>query len=473
MRQPIEASKEKTKQSRGRDSGYDIEVESPAGKRSLIIGLTWPALAESILASLVSMADMIMVASLGAYAIGAVGLVTQPRFVMLASFMALNVGSTAMVSRFKGARDRENANLVLNQSLVMALGITLLLCLVMFFGGEALVRFLAGRNISEDMIQGAISYLRVQVYGFPTLSLTFTINAVLRGVGNTRASFYNNLASNLVNIFFNYCLIGGNLGFPALGVTGASIATVMGQTVALGMALYHVLRGKEFVHMKFKEIFKIHFSMLGRIINIGLPALLEQLIMRVGVILFTKIATFLGDHPFAAHVITMNIQQISFMTGMAFGTAATTLVGQCLGRKRPDLARLYVKMTLDLSFIVSIVIVFLLFFGGKFFTSFFTNDVELVRLSANMLKIIALAAPFSNARFVYLAALRGAGDSRYAAVVAFVGVLLLRPLISFILVMILHLGLAGVWIALCSDGVICFLISRKRFLGSKWETIKV
>ena len=460
----------------GRGSSIDIEVESPAARRSLIVGLAWPALAESILASVVSMADMIMVSSLGAYAIGAVGLVTQPRFVMLASFMALNIGSTAMVSRFKGARDRENANLVLHQSMLMTLGITVLLCLAMFIGGETLVRFLAGKNISENMIQGALSYLRIQVYGFPTLSLTFTINAVLRGVGNTRASFYNNLVSNLVNIFFNYCLIGGNLGFPAWGVAGASIATVMGQCAALGMAFWVALSGKEYIHLEFKKLLRFNFSMMRRIAKIGIPALVEQLIMRIGVMLFTIVVTSLGDHSYAAHMVAMNIQQLSFTTGMAFGTAATTLVGQCLGRVRSDLAMLYVKMTQNLSYIVSIVVALLLLFGGEFLSSFYSKDRELVLLAANMLKIIALLNPFSNARFVYLAALRGAGDSRFAAVVTFVGVLLVRPILSVILVMPqfpFRIGLTGVWIALSSDGVICYFLARKRFLKGEWASIKV
>ena len=460
----------------GRGAVPDIEVDSLSGKRSLIISLTWPALAESILASLVSMADMIMVASLGAYAIGAVGLVTQPRFVMLASFMALNVGSTAMVSRFKGARDRDNANLVFYQSLLMTLGITFILCLIMLAGGESLIRFLAGSNISEEMIHGARSYLLIQIYGFPTLSLTFTINAVLRGVGNTRAAFYNNTVSNLVNIFFNYCLIGGNFGFPALGVAGASIATVIGQCAALGMALFVVLFGREFVRLDFRKLFRINFPMMKRILNIGVPALIEQVIMRTGVMLYTKIVTSLGDHPYAGHMIAMNIQQLSFTTGMAFGTAATTLVGQCLGRLRADLARLYIKMTQNLSYIVSFIVAILLFFGGELICSFYSDDRELVHLAANMLKIIALVNPVSNARFVYVASLRGAGDSRFAAVITFIGVLLVRPIISFILVFPpfpFQLGLAGVWVALSSDAVVCYFLSRMRFLRGKWETIKV
>jgi putative MATE family efflux protein len=458
------------------DRQIDIEIESKAGKRALIIGLTWPALAESILASLVSMVDMMMVASLGSFAISAVGLVTQPRFVMLAAFMALGVGSTAMVSRFKGAKDAENANMVLNQSLVMTVGITAILCLGMLFGGEALIRFLAGKNISEETIQGALSYLRIQVYGFPVLSLTFTINGVLRGVGNTKAAFYNNTASNLVNVFFNYCLIGGNFGFPAMGVAGASLATVIGQCVALGMALSRVLGNKEFVHIELKKLFHVEIPIIGRILNIGVPALVEQLIMRVGMMFFTIIVTSLGDRSYAAHMIAMNIQQLSFTTGMAFGAAATTLTGQSLGRRRPDLARLYIKMTQNLSYLVSGLVALLLFFGGDLIGSLYSDDRELIHLAGNMLKIIALSNPIGNARFVYTSALRGAGDSRFAAVITFVGVLLIRPFISLVLIvpaLPFRIGLAGVWIALCSDGLVCFALSRFRFKQGRWENIKV
>ncbi|MDR2747258.1 MAG: MATE family efflux transporter [Treponema sp.] len=461
-----------------KDTGgqLDIETESRAEKRTLIVGLTWPALAESILASLVSMVDMMMVASLGSYAINAVGLVTQPRFVMLAAFMALSVGSTAMVSRFKGARDPDSANMALNQSLIMTAGITALLCLGMFFGGESLIRFLAGKNISEETVQGALSYLRIQVYGFPTLSITFTINAVLRGAGNTRAAFYNNTAANLVNVFFNYCLIGGNLGFPAMGVAGASLATVIGQCAAMGMALMRVLGGKEFVRLEIKKLFHADLSVIGRILNIGIPALIEQLILRVGMMFFTLIVTSLGDRSYAAHMIAMNIQQLSFTTGMAFGAAATTLMGQSLGRGRPDLARLYIKMTQQMSYLVSGLVAVLLFFGGGLIGSLYSGDSELIRLAANMLKIIALANPISNARFVYTAALRGAGDSRFAAVITFVGVLLIRPLLSLVLIvphLPFQIGLAGVWVALSSDGIACFVLSRSRFMRGKWETIKV
>jgi Na+-driven multidrug efflux pump len=161
---------------------------------------------------------------------------------------------------------------------------------------------------------------------------------------------------------------------------------------------------------------------------------------------------------------------------MSFGAAATTLVGQCLGRVRADLAKVYVKMTQNLSYIVAIFVALLLFFGGEFIASLYTEDKELAHLAANMLKIIALINPVSNARFVYVSALRGAGDSRFAAVITFVGVLVIRPIISIILVLPqlpFQLGLAGIWIALSSDGVVCYFLSRARFRKGKWAGIKV
>jgi len=451
----------------------DIEVESKKERRKLIIALTWPSLAENFLSSLMSMADMIMVGGLGAYAISAIGLATQPKFIMMAAFMAMGVGTTALVARFKGARDLDSANNTLRQSLLLNVILTVIVCGVMVFMAEPLIRWIAGGELSEQTIREGITYFKIQVYGFPTMSLTFTINAALRGAGNTRAAFFNTSAANIVNVALNYCLINGAFGFPRLEVVGASIATVIGQFVGLLMAIYAAVWGGNYVSLKIKERWRFDFSMVKRIFNIGVPALVEQVIMRVGMLWFTTIVTALGDLSYAAHMVAMNIQQLSFTTGMAFGTAATTLMGQSLGRKRPDLARIYVKMTQNLSYIVSIAIALVLFFGGSLLSGLYTDDAVIIALAAAMLKIVAVVNPISNARLVYVSALRGAGDARFMAVITFIGVLLVRPLMSLLLINVFHFGLHGVWVALVSDSLVCFIIAGIRYRGGKWAEIQV
>jgi len=455
------------------DQQIDIEVEGKGQRLKLIVSLTWPALAENFLVSVMSMFDMMMVGELGEYAINAVGLITQPRFIMMAAFMAMSTGTTALVARCKGAHDEKGANLALQQSMIISAVMTVAVCIAMIFFCEPLLRWIGGDGLSEKTILEGIKYFKIQIYGFPTLALTFSINASLRGAGNTRPTFYNNSVANIVKVTLNYFLITGRYGFPRLEVAGASIATVIGQTVGLAMALYVAMRGKQYVQLSFKERWHVDFTMIRRVVHIGLPALVEQVIMRVGSLWFTTIVAALGEISFAAHMVAMNLQQISFMTGMSFGVAATTLVGQSLGRKRADLARAYVRMTQNLGIIVSVIVSVILFTCGRLLTGLYTTDTVIIILAADMLKIIAVSNPLSNARFVYISALRGAGDARYMAVITFVGVLLVRPLLSLFLTSAFDMGLSGIWIALVSDGVICYVMSLLRYRAGKWESIKV
>ena len=451
----------------------DIEIEGSGDRTKLILQLMWPALAENLLSTFVSMADTMMVSSLGTAAISAVGLVTQPRFIMLSAFMALGTGATALVARAKGRGDVKEANQVLRQSLILAAVVIAVLCTAMIIWCEPLIRFIAGANISEETIQYALDYFRIQVYGFPTLALTFIMNACLRGAGNTRAAFYSNSASNIVNIIFNYLLINGHFGFPKLGVAGASIATVMGQVVALGFCTYLLMNGKQYITLRHQGKLRADMNMIGRISRIGFPALLDQVVMRVGMMLFTLIATSLGDDPYAAHIIAMNIQSMSFTTGMSFGVAATTLTGQCLGRKRVDLAQWYVRRTLHMGAILSVLVALVLFFFGGALASLYSSVPVIIGYAGTVLKIVALSNVISNSRFVYNSALRGAGDARFTAKSTFLGILVARPLVASVLVYVFHLGLVGVWIALISDAVLCYILGAHRWKSGHWATIKV
>ena len=454
----------------------DIETQSSRERLLLILMLTWPALAENVLATLVSIADTMMVSVLGTSAVSAVGLVTQPRFIMLSAFMALGIGSTAIIARCKGAGRQDEANHALSQSVVLSVMILIVLCIVMRICALPLIRFIAGNGISETAIMQAYDYLVIQIYGFPFLGLTFIINACLRGAGNTRAAFYSNTVANLVNIVLNYCLIEGHFGFPRMEVAGASLATVIGQIAAFIIALCLVLGKSQYIHLKIRSLLRIDINMLGRIVKIGIPAAIEQIILRVGMMLFTLIATSLGDIQYSSHIIAMNIQSLSFTTGMSFGTAATTITGQCLGRKRKDLAGDYIKITQRIGYIASFVISIILFVFGDNIASFYDipeNKAQVIKAVAMVLQIVAIVNPISNARFVYNSALRGAGDSRYTAFTTTAGILVTRPIIAALLVYIFDWGLVGLWIALSSDAIVCYILGKIRWHKGTWANIKV
>ena len=451
----------------------DIETSNIGERFRLILMLALPALAENLLSTFVSMVDTMMVSGYSSLAVAAVGLVTQPRMVILSIFMSLGVSCTALISRARGRGNQEQANRILMQTLLLTGAVALVLTGAMTWLDRPFLLLLSGQDLSAQVLDMASIYFRIQIYSIPLIGFTYVINAALRGVGNTHIAFYTNAIANVVNIFFNYCLISGNLGFPEMGVAGASLATVIGQSAALCGSLFVLIRGKDFIRLSKPSAPIIDRPLIRSMSSVAIPALFEQLIMRVGMMLFTRIATSLGDLDYSVHIIAMNIQSLSVTTGIAFGIASSTLTGQSLGRRNTDCARKLIRQTQVINLAVSVVISCVLLLCGRFLASLYSADAYVQENAAHVLGIVALSNPLSNARFVYNYALRGAGDSRYTAVSTTLGILIARPLLAAIFVYGLHMNLVGLWLALVSDAVICGILGMVRWHSSHWEKIKL
>lgn len=436
-----------------------------------VVRIAWPSFVELTLTQLASMADMMMVGQLGPWAITSVGLTAQPKFLMMTMFMAMNVGATALVARHKGEGDRKKANIVLRQALLLTFVLSAVASIIGFVFSKQMVWFM-GAPDTETLAGGTI-YLKIQMAGFVFLALTSTITATLRGVGDSRTAMVYNLISNAVNVVFNYLLIYGHFGFPRMEVAGASLATVIGQCVAFVMAVTVVMRGKRYLHLRIKEGFKPHMKTLKSIFNIGIPAMIEQFVMRIGMIVYSKTVASLGNVAFATHQVCMNIQAMSFMNGQAFAVSATSLVGQSLGKKRPDMAQAYSSRTRRIGMTISIFLALVFFFLGKYIVALYSNDISVIEQGARILMFVALIQPFQSSQFILAGALRGAGDTRATAVIMFITVLLVRPGLALFTIKVLGWGLEGAWMALLSDQLLRSLLVLLRYNSGRWKSVKV
>lgn len=451
---------------------------SPLNRTVLTIAA--PAVVELVLTSATSLADTVMVGKLGAFAISSVGLTTQPRFIMLATFIALNVGTTALVARFKGQGNKSDAEAVTTQAIILAFFMALILTIPgVLFARQAVLFMGAG----PDTVDAAAGYFRILMFGFVPTVLPIAISALLRGVGDTKISMRYNLTANLANIVFNYLLIYGKFGFPKLGVAGAAIATVLGNTLACGMAFRAIL-GRPFRQpgKAASEFIELHFTrrncapnlpMLKRIFRIGLPSAAEQLALRVGLLIYTITITALGTDVFAAHQITLTILNLSFVNGQAFGIAATSLTGQALGRGDLEGAKTASAACQKIGAIISTAMGLLMFLFRKPLVMLFTTQPSIVALGASVMILAALIQPFQSSFQIYAGALRGAGDSLYPAISLAVGILGIRPSLSLLLVHVWQFGLFGAWLALAFDQMVRFALIAARYRKGKWVHIKV
>ncbi len=432
-----------------------------------VVRIAWPSFVELILTQLASMVDLMMVGQLGAWALTAVGLTTQPKFMMMTMIMAMNVGATAMVARYKGAGEPEKANKILRQALLLTFALAAVSSVIGYIFSEPLVAFMGAQD--QQSLEGGTIYLQIQFLGFIFMALTSTVTATLRGVGDSRTAMIYNLIANGVNVVGNYLLIYGKFGFPEMGVAGASLATVIGQFVAFVIAFAIILRGKGYLHLSFRDSWKPDWTAMGDIFRIGLPAMLEQAVMRCGMIIYSKTVAGLGTVAFATHQVCMNIQSLTFMNGNAFAVSATSLMGQSLGKKRPDMAQAYVKRTQRLGMMVSIFIALCCFFFGGLIITLYNDDPEIVNIGSQILKMVALIQPLQSSQFILAGALRGAGDTKATAVITFITVLLVRPATAIFTINVLEWGLYGAWVAMIADQLLRTGFVFGRFNSGKWK----
>ena len=445
--------------------------------RSDILTIALPSLVELVLTSLTSMADQIMVGrlpgQLGVQALSAVGLCMNPKFILMTALMAINTGTTAVVARYRGMGNQEKANQTFKQSLIFNIFLSAIMMVIGVVFARELIGLIAGNGISETTVEYAVTYFRIQMYGFIPLMMTNTVTSTLRAIGDSKMPMVYNTIANVVNLFFNYGLIYGKLGMPEMDVAGASLATVIGQCVAFVIAMYIMLSKKRYVYLDFKEKTGYNKTIMSNVLGIGLPSMLEQLCLRIGIIIYSRIVASLGDIAYATHMVCMNIQSLTFMSGMAFQNSATTLVGQSLGRRRLDMADNYTRMTRNISFWISCIIgVVLALFGGQI-VNIYNSTPEIVEMGGKLLAIVAITQPFQSSQFVTTGALRGAGDTKYPAVVIFICTLIVRSALGYIFVVQLDMGLVGAWFAIVVDQLLKTAMIFARYNTGKWRFFKL
>lgn len=446
--------------------------ELPSGKSVLqyTLRVAWPSMLESFLVSLVGLIDSLMVSSLGSYAIAAVGLTNQPKFIFLAVFLSLNVAVSAIVARRKGEGDRESANRVLMQAIMLVGIFTVILSIIGVVFARDIMK-MAGAE--ADTIEYATIYFQIIVGGMIFNVISMVINAAQRGIGNTKIAMYTNITSNLVNVVFNYLLIGGNFGFPKLGVAGAAIATVIGTVCACVMSILSLRKRENFVSLSCFKNWRFEKRTMKSIANLGSSTLAEQLFLRVGFMIFAIIVAKLGTNAFAAHQIGMNLLSISFSIGDGLSVACVAMVGQSLGKKRPDLAKIYGASCQIVGLMGSFLLFLVFLFFGRGLFELFSNEKEILDVSVTLSLLISVIVFLQISQVIYSGCLRGGGDTKFVAFVSLISVTIFRPISAWVFCYPVGWGLIGVWIGLVIDQTLRFLMTSIRFKGGKWTKIRI
>ncbi len=446
-------------------------LPSRADTRKKIFLLAWPAIVENLLHTVVGIVDTAMVGRLGASSLAAVGLGNQISQVGLTLFVALATGSTALVARHIGANEPEEASDVARQSLVLGVLISGSVMLAFFFGARGLLGLLF-RSSEANVLGMATSYVRVVSLAIILNYFLIVINAILRAVGDTKTPMRITALVNLINIIGNAIFIYGIGPIPALGVTGAAIGTAVAQACG-GIIALRVLFKNPVLRVRITDSFTPDRVIIKRIANIGIPAGVEQSMMRVAQLVYTMIVSSLGTIAYAAHQVALNAESLSFMPGAGFATASTTMVGQNLGAGLPDQAEESGRITRNLGILVMAMMGVIFIISPEPIVRIFSKDPEVIALATVCLRLVAISQPALAIWMILAGGLRGAGDTRAIMKIVIVGLVFIRVGLAYFLAIYLNLGLVGAWVAMVVDLFVRGFLIQRRFNQGQWKTVQV
>ena len=438
----------------------------------ITLDMAWPSILESFFVALAGLIDSYMVSSMGAYAVAAVGLTTQPKFLGLSTFFAINVAVSALVARRRGENKKEDANRIMITALLLVTLLSVIFSVLFVMSASPIIR-VCGSN--PDTHEAAVVYFRIIMGGMIFNCLQMVINSAQRGAGNTKITMRTNITSSAVNIVFNYLLIEGHLGFPALGVYGAALATVLGTVVACVMSFLSIYKKDIFISIPYaiQNRIRPQIASVKQIVRVGYSILFEQVLMRIGFMMTAIMAADQGTAAMAAHQVGMNIMGLTFSFGDGIQAAAVALIGRSLGAGDQDMAKEYGAICKRFAILIAAILAVAYYFGARPMMGLFFEENEIIDIGVTIMRVIILVVIFQVQQVVYMGCLRGAGDTLYTAIASMVSVTVIRTVFSYLCGYTLGWGIMGIWLGVLADQISRYIFSSVRFRQGKWVNIKI
>ena len=409
-----------------------------------IIYLAIPAVGEMTLYMMIWIFDTMMIGKYGGeLAVSSVGLSTEIIYSFFNIIIAVGVSTalTSLISRAIGSKDYKKAETIANAGIKIAVVLAFIFFSLLFFVPGKILN-LAGAT--KEMLPLATRYAKISSFSFFLLTISSTTNGVFRGVKDTKTSLYVAGSINIVNLFLDYVLIFGNLGFPEWGITGAAVATVAGNFIGI-LLQWSRLKKLPFKISLFSSVSK---KDIWEIIRFAVPSGLQEANFSLSRLLGLTFILSLGTTAFAANQIGIAIEAISTMPGWGVAIACTALVGHSIGENKANKSQEYTLYSIIIASIFMGVLAFFFFFIPKTLISFFINkqEIDVIRIGAICLQVAAFEQIPIAIVTVLGSYFKGIGNPKIPFYVSFFTNWFLRIPVAFYLISILKLPVHIFWI---------------------------
>jgi putative MATE family efflux protein len=434
-----------------------------------LVSFALPLAFSFVVNMLYSWIDTYFVSRLGSAAIAAIGVSEQLGFFIFNFGSGFAIGTGIIVARRIGEGNRKQASYTATQAVLSMLVFSTTISVILYF---ALPWVLKAMNLQPDVANLAHLYLTALLFGVPGNFITFQINSIVRSSGNAIFPMLILLMTTVLNAVLAPILIFGFGPIPALGMTGAGLATASAQLIGGGISIAMLISGKTGISFLMDSM-KLDFPLIGRIAKQGIPASLQMFSVSISRIALFKFASTFGTSIVAAYTLGLKVDLLVFMTVFAIGIAVETATGQNLGAGQTKRvfqfhrAAIYILLA-----IVGVLALSVVLFGDRF-ASIFTQDAVIIRETTRYLHTAVFSYIFFAMGLVTTRVISGSGASFRSMTIVGGSLIFLQVPLAYSLSHFTNLGQQGIWFGIVGGYILFTIIAFIELSRKKWLNVKV
>ena len=446
---------------RGSDRDYTVGPVGPS-----LVMLSVPMVLEMAMESLFAVVDVFFVSRVSADAVATVGVTESMLTIVYTVALGLGIGATAVVARRIGEKDDEGAAQAAAQSIALGIIVSVAVGLVATAYAEPLMRAMGA---TPSMIASSLGYTQVMFAGNATVTLLFLINAIFRGAGDPAIAMRMLWVSNAINIVLDPILIFGLGPVPAMGVTGAAIATNIGRGTAVVTQLWMLSSGRSRIHLRRRHV-ELVPAVMWNVCRLSGSGFLQVLIDTSSYIGLVRVIATFGSDVLAGYTIGIRTVIFAILPAWGLSNAAATMVGQALGAGKPDRAEQSVWTAGKYNAIVLGAVGLLFFFFAPQIAMFYTSDPRVLPYAVSCLRIVSTGFVFFAYGLVFTQSFNGAGDTWTPTWINLGCFWLFQIPLAWLLAIRLEMGPDGVFIAMTAAFSLLAVVSGVIFRRGWWKT---
>jgi len=431
-----------------------------------LITISLPIIASNLLQSVLEVVDLYFVGRLGADAIAGVAMSSTIIFVLATFIVGLVTATTAFISRHYGAQEHDAVGLIVQHSLYIGLVFSLAISLFgLFFSKDLLM--LLGAN--ETVATLGSAYLSVLFLGIFTMVELWVVISSFQACGNSLTPMILMVGVNIVNIILNPVLIFGLFGFPALGVAGSALATILSRGAGFVIGMLLLVRYSS--HITFPDTWSLDLTLIWRILSVAIPNSVQSGLRSGTFLVMMAFVAVYGTSAISGYGIAERLELIALMPGFAIATATAVIVGQNLGANQPHRAEEGVKLALMFYGAIMLVVSVCYYVFAAQLIAFFDPGGSSVLTGVSYFHTVPPFYLIMAVSIILSFALNGAGDTKKPMYATLFSMVLIQIPLAYILPHMFGMGITGIWIAVITGIIVQAVLLGYMFRKGNWKTV--